>query len=442
MKIKSYSLFLLLASLFAFSSCEKYFGDVNIDPDAPIVAGPKTLLPVIEGRLAYTFGGDFSRFGSIFSKQIDGNNRQFATFQTYQFINSDFNSMWSNVYSGTLMDIQQLKKVSDANGYAYYAGIARVLEAYTLLMATDVWGDLPYTEAFQGTANLQPKYDSQEAIYATIQTLLTDARTNLAKPKTTTVLPASDDLIYGGSTALWTKFANVLSAKAYLHLSNVAATNVSKAVTELAKGGFASAAEEPRFPFTAATTGASPWFQYLDQRGDTENGARYIALLDSFADPRKPFYGDPDLYNTYLYISERPLALLSYTEQKFIEAEAVLRTSTAAAATPAYLAAIKSSFNNDIGVDSISTRYNAYILNPKVVPTAGITLAQVITQKYIALWTNMETWTDWRRTGFPYLAPTSGTQVPRRMLYPQSEVDLNTKTPKVTTLFERMWWDK
>jgi hypothetical protein len=57
------------------------------------------------------------------------------------------------------------------------------------------------------------------------------------------------------------------------------------------------------------------------------------------------------------------------------------------------------------------------------------------------LYADPEVFTDWRRTGFPVLTPTTGTAIPRRLVYPQSEFDLNSNTPKNGTLFTRVGWD-
>jgi hypothetical protein len=88
--------------------------------------------------------------------------------------------------------------------------------------------------------------------------------------------------------------------------------------------------------------------------------------------------------------------------------------------------------------------------NPVIsVGAANITLKQIIMQKYVALFCNPETWTDWRRTGYPTLTPVTGTQIPRRFPYPQSErqfnlQNLNAAVPNHADpnfIYTRIWWD-
>jgi len=71
-------------------------------------------------------------------------------------------------------------------------------------------------------------------------------------------------------------------------------------------------------------------------------------------------------------------------------------------------------------------------------------------EKAAALFTEMECWTDYRRTGFPLLNPNpdgasasnpSG-EIPRRFIYPQSERLLNTSFPGPVTMQDRFWWDE
>ncbi len=438
MKFNKISLLFFAALALSLSSCKNYFGDVNVNPDLTTNASPKTLLPGIETKVAYVYGGDDARYSSIMTQHIDGNNRQFAAYQGYSFVPDDFSSMWENCYAGILADVQQLKATSDANGYNTFGGIARALEAFTLLMATDVWGDIPYSNALKGTDNLQPAYDTQEQIYATVFSLITAAKTKLTATSAGILKPDKDDIIYGGSTAKWIKFCNVLEARAYLHLGKVDAANYGKALNSLS-GGFADGSDDARFGFIPAETGAAPWYQYNTQRGDAEVGINYDTILAQLKDPRRAILG-ASLYSDPhpLFTIDQKVGLLTYTEQKFIAAECLSKTGLSV--TTAYADAIGASFS-ELGLTA--AQLATYIAQPSVTP-ASVTLKEIMTQKYLALYTNPEVWTDWRRTGFPALVPNAGSAVPRRFFYSQKELDLNKQTPKGSTygLYGRVWWDK
>ena len=87
-----------------------------------------------------------------------------------------------------------------------------------------------------------------------------------------------------------------------------------------------------------------------------------------------------------------------------------------------------------------------YITANGILPTtsADAAIAAVALQEYIALYQNPEAWTTWRRTGTPNLTPVAGTNgIPRRYLYPQSEISLNGENVPDATLFTpKIFWDK
>jgi hypothetical protein len=438
-KINSIGLALATVALLGLSSCEKFFGDVNVDPNAPNDASPAAILLTAETRLTYTIGGDFSRFGSVFTQHVDGYDRQFAGYQNYTFVPGDFGTAWSNLYSGVLSDLKQLKGKADVAKFDAYGGIARVLEAHALMMIADYFGDAPYSNALDAEKTFQPTYDTQAQLYTTIFALLTEARTKLATPVGGVNRAVGNDVIYGGDVKKWTKYANVLAARAYLHLGKLDAANYTKALAELAKGGFASSADDARFAFAGGGTGDAPWSQYNGQRQDILVGARYVKLMTDLADPRKATYGAPLDESHPILTPTQKVPLATFTEQKFIEAECKMKGGDAPGAKLAMLDGIKSSFT-EAGVTD-ATKYTAYIAQATVNP-ATVTLNQVMIQKYIALFADPEVFNDWRRTGIPSLTPNLGSFVPRRFLYPQSELDLNTNAPKATKLSDRVGWDK
>jgi Starch-binding associating with outer membrane len=440
--IKSFSLIILLA--LGSSSCEQYFGDVNVDPNAPLDASPAALLGTVETRLVYTAGGELSRFSSIFTQQIDGIARQFEIYKNYGILPGDINPLWNSLYAGILADIQLLRNKADANNYNLYGGISRALQAHTLMLIADYFGDAPYSEALVAN-NLQPKFDTQAQLYTTIFALLSEARTKLAASPGALV-PTTTDFIYGGSAAKWTKYCNVLAARAYLHLGKLDASNYSKSLAELAKGSFASSADDARFIFGGggAGVGDSPWAQFNVQRaGDVAPSKSHKTLLTTLNDPRAATYSVGMNATHPIFTPTQAVGILTFTEQKFMEAECYLKLATpdTAKARLSMLSGIQSSFV-EAKVVNPATVYDAYIAQSAVNPQGSpVTLQGVMTQKYLALYADPEVFTDWRRTGFPVLTPTTGNTIPRRLVYPQSEFDLNSNTPKNGTLFTRVGWD-
>jgi Starch-binding associating with outer membrane len=438
-KIKLTSRLVATVAILGLSACQSYFGDVNVDPHKPINASPSSLLLTSETRLIYNIWGDLSRFSSILTQHGDGNDRQFADYHKYNFVPGDFSTLWDNMYAGLMMDLKQLQALADAKGYNAYAGISRALQAHSMMLVADFFNDAPYSAAFDAEKTYQPTYDKQAAIYTAIFKLLDEARTKLAAAPGDLKPSATSDLIYAGSTAKWTKYCNVLAARAYLHLGKLDAGNYSKALAELAKGGFAANADDARLTFSGGTVGDAPWYQYNTQRGDIVTGVRYKAMFLA-NDPRKAIYG-ADLDDAHpIFKATQAVPLLTYTEQKFIEAECNLKIAAPnnTAARAAMLAGIQSSF---VDAGAPATAYAPYIAQAAVNPVTDITMTHVMTQKYLALLADPEVFTDWRRTNLPALTPNFGNAVPRRFLYPQIELDLNTNTPKGTKVFDRVGWD-
>ncbi|MCB0644537.1 MAG: SusD/RagB family nutrient-binding outer membrane lipoprotein, partial [Phaeodactylibacter sp.] len=397
---------------------------------------PNVLLPQIEVRLAFMIGGDASRYLGIYTQHVDGAGRQFAVIQNYGIQPSDVDAMWGqNSYSGILMDNRQLMADADANGYNYYSGISRAIEAYTVLFLTDMFGDIPYSEALQGLDNLQPAFDAQQSIYNELRRLISEARILLSGEEGP--VSTDGDLIYGGNAAKWQKFLNVLEARLVLHLAKRDNANYQNALDILAEGGFESSADDARIVFGTTAASSGPWFQYIEQRDDINIGDSYQMMMEDLNDPRRSTHGhildvtdDPHP----IFKRDQAVPLLTFTEQKFIEAECQFQAAGAGAAHQAYLDGIQSSFVENqmywgrldsvqIGADmfavadlDLSALYDDYVAQASVDPGSGaLTINEIMTQKYIALFSDPEVFCDWRRTGIPTLDPNTGTQVPRRL---------------------------
>lgn len=448
--IKSSAIVAVAAALISLGGCSKEkLAEMNIDPNNPVEVSPGLILPSAEGALAYTQGGDVSRFVSIFTQHIAGTDRQFVAVQDYVLTETDPDNLWRfNLYGGSMMDLHLMIQQADKKAYNAYAGIGRLLMAYNLMMATDMFGDIPYSDAFKGSEGVKPKYDKQEDIYTSIQTLVAAARTNLTNANPGGQTPSIDDIIYGGDTDKWLKFADVLEARAWLHLAKRSSANYGKALAAIAGKGFTSNADNAVFAFGTTETSASPWYQFTTQRqgyiGFSEGALN--TLMDTLTgitaptvDPRRAtyqtlhteegMYGKPDFV----------MPFITFAEQKFIEAECLLANGDAAGAKTAYMAGVSASLDEN-GV-SVADKA-AYLANPKV-DVATVTLNDIMQQKYIALYTSPEVWTDWRRTGLPALTPNaSKPAIPRRMPYPESERLYNkANLPGTPTAFDRLWWD-
>ena len=117
-----------------------------------------------------------------------------------------------------LNELKTAKASSVENGYSHYEAVVDILTAYTLLQATDVWDDMPYTEAMQGIDNVNPAYDTQASIYTAALAQLDNAIT-LIGGAAGAVAPGSEDVYYGGDMAKWALAAHAIKARAFVSIN-------------------------------------------------------------------------------------------------------------------------------------------------------------------------------------------------------------------------------
>jgi hypothetical protein len=153
---------------------------------------------------------------------------------------------------------------------------------------------------------------------------------------------------------------------------------------------------------------------------------RLGAFIDTSGDVIGPYYGS----------IPSPVPMMTYAEQKFIEAECNLGTDDAAAADASNAGAI-ASVELVTGSSPDATWTTAYASETNT----SITLEKIIIQKYLANFTNPQAYSDWRRTNFPTLLPNAGAAIPRRLIYPQTEIERNSNTPSGINLTTKVWWD-
>lgn len=449
------SIVMIFAASLTFTSCEKtFFEDVNNDPNNPYEVPPKVLLPAIQSNIAYGQGGDMARYACLFTQQVRGIARQWAVYDGYNFTESDFDNLWRfNLYGGPMMDLYTLNNICLEKGYVHYGGVAKIMMAYTLGITTDCFGDAPYSEAFQGTANTKPGYDRQEAIYTSLNTLLDEGIAALAGPDNSGLTIRTEDLMYGGDLSKWTKFAYSLKARFAMHLSkktgNVAAANAALAASV---NGFASNADDAQFNFGDGETSANPWYQFNSQRGDIAyTGYLLDTLMPSLSDPRLAVYSDGNSGLAPFYGSiGSPVMFMTYSELQFIEAEANVYLGNDGPAADALSRAITANMIK-LGITDPTTISTYIATHGQISGTVQDKLNTVMNQKYISLFLHPESWTDWRRTGIPVLYPNDGavtSEIPRRFLYPLSENNNNSAAVNAAvaaqggaTITDRVWWD-
>ncbi len=455
----------LLITTISGVGCKK-FVDVNKDPNRPVEVTEKLLLAPIEYAITHNIaaGGPGSAFAHL--NQLMQNtalNQPIPNVGTYNFTPTDFNEAWNNVYVVCLQNLQILKAQSEKNGNLNYTGISRILTAYTLGVATDMWGDIPYSQAFKGNENFLPAYDKQEDIYKELQSLLDNGIADINK--STGIKPGNDDMFYAGDMAKWKRLAFTLKARYHMHLTKVypAAQQADLALAALDSGMMANA-DDLRLQYPGAANSenrynllmrpvetlilSSTIVDTLLARNDPRIGQLVApAKTDNVYRGRQIGYVGPlpnlnifSVIGPFYGNANSPLFLVTYSEALFLRAEATLIKSGAAAAQPVYQNGIRSHMTK-LGISATAT--NDYI-NARGTLNAENALQRIMEEKNIANFLSVENYNDWRRTGFPLLTPPPNalSETPRRFLYPQSEINTNPQPQHSAKLTDRVWWDK
>jgi hypothetical protein len=430
----------LAASIGVTSACSNFLDapEAVTNPNQPTAANADQLLVSTETALTQQYTSDLARTVCVWMQQCAGTDRQYRQLGLYQYGEDAYNGPFSQIYTGGgLLDVRKIESVADSTKDAVYGGIARVLEAMTVGLGADVWGDIPYSQAVSDT--LSPKLDPQEQVYATVQAKLDTAVTLLAGTGTG---PAGADLIYGGNKTKWLRLAHTLKARFYLHVAERQGNAAYQNALAQAQQGLQQG-DDFRTYQSEDPNEQNSWYQFIviQRAGYMSPGAFLVNLLQSRNDPRLAQYFDPNASGQY--VGAAPGQQGSATIARF----------DAARIAPAFRQPVVTYAENQLILAESAFRlgqtgtalaaYNAE-RTAAGVPTAGsVTLADIMTEKYIALFQNIEVWNDWKRTCLPALTPAAGTVggIPARLLYAQSERNTNTNIPLPSDQPARNWND-
>ncbi|GGA87681.1 SusD/RagB family nutrient-binding outer membrane lipoprotein [Puia dinghuensis] len=483
-------LILLLLAGMVLGSCKKYLA-VNTSPNTPTTVPPSVLLPTTEIGIAFANSNDLDRATSAIMQQIAGVANQTQGYDVYNFSGA-FDNQWnSELYGGSVNNCVAMINLDSATSPAY-SGIAKLEMAYAFSILTDIWGDVPYSQAGQGNKYIYPRFDKVQDIYqgnpslgiTSLFDLVNSGLADLAK--TSTLKPKTDDLVYGGDLTKWTRVGNTLLLKFAIMLTNVNPTMAKSVITSVLSGNnyINSNSLDFEVPFGTATGNQNALynFNYINRPGDQMLSSRFLALEQSLNDTLRlaKFFTKPNgvftgfnngsnapappqatrsQYGSYLIapvanptqLGAAPIRLLTNFQVNFILAEAALILGTPGDPNAYYQAGIQASMQK---IGMAQSDINAYfIANPNVVTLTGTTqqkLQQIITQKYIAFTGNgIEVFDDYRRTGYPILAlplnpgGDDPTVIPTRLPYTNGELSTNPNAPNPRPLVDvKLWWAK
>lgn len=481
--------------LTALTSCNLV--KTNDNPNASSDVSLSAVLTGAEVSLGFNTGINAGLIANIYIQQAAGANGDAASFDNYTTSPGYFNTTWVSFYTNVLTNLKIIQQTATTQQLPYYSGIARVLTAFSYGTLTDLFGDIPYTESLYGNSITNPVYDKQEDIYKALQLQLDTAITELSKPVSANLgaVPSTDDVIFKGVISNWIATAYTLKARLAIHGSKINATDAAQKVLSYLYNGttwrsIQNINTDAQVVFGSATTNANPFYQQNTNRpGWVGLGASFVNLLNgnkvtdanttpegTNVDPRRAYFatnypagsstyqgsvaGVPGAYSrigSYYGTATSPVILVSYSEAKFLEAEArIILNAADAKAQTALESAVRASFTKVISNSSdpyaTAQKQTDYITaKATLTGTFAKDLETIITQKYIALFLQPEVWSDYRRTGYPAIplaqnATNSANPnglIPRRIPYPTNETSLNRNTPAGSDYQSpKLWWDR
>ncbi|HMJ47185.1 MAG TPA: SusD/RagB family nutrient-binding outer membrane lipoprotein, partial [Ferruginibacter sp.] len=222
--------------------------------------------------------------------------------------NARIENPWYAMY-GAIKNLDVIIEQGTTESRFKYVGIAKILKAYTYSIMVDVWGDIPFSEFNKFKAGIfQPKFDDDATIYPQLFAMIDAGIADINNTAANASVPAGDDIIYKGNTALWVKAANTIKLKMYTQVRKV--QNVTPQVTALLAAPATLinansemfvmpfgplAATDDRHPgfsdYTSSQRGQlpSPWL-YEIMKGYPNLLGSYPNLLSGLTDPRLPYY--------------------------------------------------------------------------------------------------------------------------------------------------------
>ncbi|WP_194850010.1 SusD/RagB family nutrient-binding outer membrane lipoprotein [Nonlabens antarcticus] len=481
--LHKYTIVLLTFMSIAIVSCTNDFEELNTNPNAPVSVQPSLLFR----QVIYDYGEQMSYegfvAGGLLSQHVTA--LDFNLFDRHALKSPQLGGdPWPIFYKNLRDNEIIINQSQNTPAFAVYEGPALIFKAYMTAALTDIFGDVPYSEAFKGLDGVvQPKYDLQEDIYLKPDGILDNLDKGIAAIENYGgSIRLEGDVLFNGDLDAWIRFANSLKIKALVRISG--RENVSARLQALynEQNYISSNAENAVFNFT---DGEPNNFRLARLRaGDFNNfvmSETIEEILEDLEDDRINILYRPrannangdnfeglingiDASSTSVSLADYSLAgtvfrentgmldanYMTSWETNFLLAEAAQKGIITAPAKQLY----------DTGVTQAYEYWNT-VLPANYLATIGAygangndPIQQIITQKWIASIINgYEGWIEYRRTGFPVFKDVSASLnnglIPVRMPYPAEEAALNSDNYNAAanatndnSINVPVWWDE
>lgn len=482
--------FLMLVILAITTSCSNYL-DINENPNSPSseVVSPDLILAGALTQSYRTQARTMNILGNVMMNRWGANVNSFTGGFSEEFSLAIDNNFYSGIFSGLYLSTANFQEIIDNpdNNYANHKAIAKIMKTYYFQYLVDLYGDIPYSEAHQGIANLTPTYDDDEVIYRQLITELDEAISLIQTSGTSAIAVGSEDVVYNGGMTNWIALANTIklrillreSTKAY-DLGDAASATYLDAQFALLNGstfitsnatinpGYSNGEVAQQNPFYALmfSNNETTSVSYNFYRG-SEYAIEYLKgnLPGAVPDARLgSIYGEdvtgsgsytghqqgqdsnnsaPDLSPIgpgLIVNSAQDGYIMTAAESFFLQAEAQLRGKLMGVAQTSFQAGIDSSFEFHGLTSAASSGYNPTAAGIGWTGSNADKLEAIMRQKWTALngINGIESYIEFTRTGYPTGIPLATTAQsatrPKRLLYPSTELISNSaNVPNLTS---------
>jgi susD homolog len=460
--------------------------------------------------------------GNYIGYYSNNNNWNFNTEGTWTFTNGRMGLLYGLLYGDVakswLPIHTQASRAQDNVQAQQILAIANIVKIVGWLRATDAFGPIVYTKA--GSGDITPTPDSQHEVYKGMLAELEKSAATLRQAEEPIL--QRYDLVYNGDAKKWVRLANSLMLRmaVRVHFKDTALAQeyINKAVDEANGGVIENTIDEAKIGDSEKQPLAHPALISVNQYNETRMGATIWSYLQGYRDPRLEKYFTQGTYrgrsgyyflaptnnepkqegeNKAQYASKpnfqnsTPVYWFRASETYFLKAEAALYGLLGTGTAQSYYEqGVRQSFSEAGAGDA-----TAYLIQSRTVPAATsvannpyigmysdnissgnvspswtdvdanrnateVHLQKIITQKYLALFPNAyEAWTEYRRTGYPFIMKPADTgapsriggpasmRAPERFSFPASAYDSNPNLKIIPSLLggvdlgaTRLWW--
>lgn len=414
-------------------------------------------------------------------------------------------NQWGELWSGSLKAMEYVRTEAEETEEWNYYLIATVMQAYVFQVLVDLYDEIPFSEALKGEfGTTTPRFEKGQDIYDSLIVRIDEALAkNLDKDDLED--PGSSDLLFAGDMDYWIEFANTLKLKIFLRQSEARPTVAAAGISALYAGDAdflsvdaamtqfrdQSGQRNPLYETEVNVLGSNPnlvlsrtLHSYLLENSDFDRldfmfstpsagGGHKSLVQGNYNDPEEPAGTNSSSYSKPWLFADDAVYLMSYSEACFLQAEAIIRYNVAGyadakeqydgAVTDAYYRVLLRSGRSPAQIQTI---VDGFLNGPYRFTTEGspqeLFIERIITQKWVCLAgiQSLETFFEHNRTHYPEVSEvlpdnedyipgsftvsvnnvTSG-RMPRRLIFPESEVSGNPNTPEAMPVWEKIWWD-